>query len=173
MQAVAISTPSFTDSISVSDSNVSVSGSASASQTSQALGLTISANESAAADADLSLCVGPSLLCTAADQGITELKADFCIASTTTYSLTGSLHASASEDLGNITATGVVSIESLGTSMFLVNEQATNGQNVPISMSVPLPAGCYEMIVEVFADAFPSGTGAGSASASCNVLLSP
>ena len=28
-------------------------------------------------------------------------------------------------------------------------------------------------VVEVFADALPSGTGAGSASASCNVLLSP
>jgi Abnormal spindle-like microcephaly-assoc'd, ASPM-SPD-2-Hydin len=173
MQAVAISTPSFTDSISVSDTNVSVSGSASASQTSQAEGSTISANESAAADADLSLCVGPSLLCTAADQGITEFKADFCIASTATYSLTGSVQASASEDLGNITAAGFVSIESLGTSMFLVNEQATNGQNVPISMSVALPAGCYEMIVEVFAQAFPSGTGAGSASASGNVQLSP
>ena len=57
--------------------------------------------------------------------------------------------------------------------MLLVNEQATNGQHVPISMSVALPAGCYDMSVQVFADALPSGTGSGSASASCNVLLSP
>jgi hypothetical protein len=73
-----------------------------------------------------------------------------------------------------ITAVGVVSIETVGpSSMLLVNEQAANGQNVPISMSLPLSAGCYDMTVEVFADALPSGTGAGSASASCNVLLSP
>jgi len=69
---------------------------------------------------------------------------------------------------------GIVSIETVGPSpMFLVNEQATNGQNVPISMSLPLTAGCYDMVVEVFADALPSGTGAGNASASCNVVLSP
>jgi hypothetical protein len=73
-----------------------------------------------------------------------------------------------------ITAVGVVSIETVGpSSMLLVNEQATNGQNVPISMSLPLSAGCYDMTVEVFADALPSGTGAGGASASSNVLLSP
>jgi CSLREA domain-containing protein len=174
MQAVAVSTPSFTGSISVSDTNVSISGSASASQISQAGGSTISATESAAADADLSLCLGPSTLCTAENQGITEFKAEFCITSTTTYSLTGSVQASANEDLGNISAVGIVSIETVGpTPMLLVNEQATNGQNVPISMSLPLSAGCYDMTVEVFADALPSGTGAGSASASCIVLLSP
>ena len=174
MQAIAVSTPSFSDSISVSDTNVSVSGSASASQISQAGGSTISATESAAAAADLSLCVGPSFLCTAENQGITELNAEFCITATTTYSLTGSVQASANQDLGNISAVGIVSIETVGPSpMFLVNEQATNGQNVPISMSLPLTAGCYDMVVEVFADALPSGTGAGNASASCNVVLSP
>jgi CSLREA domain-containing protein len=174
MQAIATSTPSFSDSISVSDTNVSVSGSASASQISQAGGSTISAKESAAAAADLSLCVGPSLLCTAENQGITEFKAEFCITTTTTYSLTGSVQASANQDLGNISAVGIVSIETVGASpMLLVNEQATNGQNVPISMSLPLTAGCYDMTVEVFADALPTGTGAGSASASSNVLLSP
>ncbi len=56
--------------------------------------------------------------------------------------------------------------------MFFVNEQATNGQNVPLSMSVPLPAGCYEMIIEVYATA-AEWNRAGHASASCNVLLSP
>ena len=113
-------------------------------------------------------------MCTAENQGITEFKAEFCIASATTYLLTGSVQAGASEDLGNITAVGIVSIETVGpTPMLLVNEQATNGQNVPISMSLPLTAGCYDMTIEVFADAFPTGTGAGSASASCNVLLSP
>jgi hypothetical protein len=174
MQAVAVSTPSFTDSISVSDTNVDISGSASASQTSQADGATISADESATAAADLSLCPGPSPLCTAENQGITQFEADFCIASDTTYALTGSVQASANEDLSNITATGVVSIETVGPSpMLLVNEQASNGQDVPISMSVPLSAGCYDITVEVFADALPSGTGAGSASSSCNVLLSP
>ncbi|WP_422297150.1 choice-of-anchor Q domain-containing protein [Candidatus Binatus sp.] len=173
-QSVAVSTPSFSDSISVSDTNVSISGSASASQTSAADGATISANESAAADADLSLCVGPSLLCTAENQGITEMETVFCIASDTNYSLSGSVQASANEDIGNITATGVVSIETVGPSpTFIVNEQATNGQDVPLSMSLPLTAGCYDMIVEVYADALPSGTGAGSASSSCNVLLSP
>ncbi|MGC2759495.1 choice-of-anchor Q domain-containing protein [Candidatus Binatus sp.] len=173
-QSVAVSTPSFTDSISVSDTNVSISGSASASQTSAADGSTISADESAAADADLSLCVGPSPVCTAENQGITEMKTVFCIASDTNYSLSGSVQASANEDIGNITATGVVSIETVGPSpMFIVNEQATNGQDVPLSMSLPLTAGCYDMIVEVYADALPSGTGAGSASSSCNVLLSP
>ncbi len=114
MQAVAVSTPSFSDSVSVSDTNVSVSGSASASQTSQANGSTISATESAAAAADLSLCVGPLLLCTAENQGITEFDAEFCIASNTNYSLTGSVQASANQDLGNIPATGVVSIETVG-----------------------------------------------------------
>jgi hypothetical protein len=174
MQAVAISTPSFSDSISVSDADETISGSASASQTSQADGSTISADESAAADSDLSLCLGPSLLCTAEDQGFTEFDAEFCIASDTTYSLTGSVQASANEDLGNITGVAVVSIETVGPSpIFVVNEQASNGQDVPISMSLPLTAGCYDMTVEVFADALPSGTGAGSASSSCNVLLSP
>jgi hypothetical protein len=173
-QSVAVSTPSFTDSVSVSDTNVSISGSASASQTSAADGSTISANESAAADADLSLCVGPSPVCTAENQGITEMENVFCIASDTNYSLTGSVQASANEDIGNITATGIVSIETVGASpMLIVNEQVTNGQDVPLSMSLPLTAGCYDVIVEGFADALPSGTGAGSASSSCNVLLSP
>ena len=120
------------------------------------------------------MCLGPSLLCTAENQGITQFQAEFCIASDTNYSLTGSVQASANQDIGNITAAGVVSIETVGPSpMFIVNEQATNGQDVPISMSVPLTAGCYDMNVEVFSDALPSGTGAGSASSSCNVLLSP
>ncbi len=173
-QAVAVSTPSFTDSISVSDTNVVISGSASASQNSEAEGTTISADESATADADLSLCPGPTSLCTAENQGITELDAEFCIASDTTYSLTGSVQATASEDLGNISGVGVVSLETVGPSpISLVSEQATNGEDVPISLSLPLSAGCYDMSVEVFADALPSGTGAGSVSASCNVLLSP
>jgi hypothetical protein len=173
-QAVAVSTPSFTDSISVSDTDVTISGSASASQTSAANGSTISANESAAADADLSSCLGPPFLCTAVDQGFTQFKAQFCVASKTNYSLTGTVQASANQDLGNITAVGVVSIATSGSMpKFIVNEQATNGQNKPISMPLSLSAGCYDMNVEVFSDALPSGTGAGSASASCNVLLSP
>ena len=172
-QAVAVSTPSFTDSISVSDTNVDISGSASASQTSAANGSTISANESAAANGDLSLC-GPSPLCSAENQGITKFDAQFCITSNTNYSLTGTVQASANQDLGNITATAVVSIETIApTPIFIVNEQATNGQDVPISMSLSLPAGCYDMNVEVFSDALPSGTGGGNASASGNVLLSP
>jgi hypothetical protein len=57
--------------------------------------------------------------------------------------------------------------------VFIVSEQASNGETVPLSMSLPLSAGCYDMTVEVFADALPSGTEMGSASASCNVLLSP
>ena len=64
-----------------------------------------------------------------------------------------SLHAS-----GTNTAVAVVSIETVGPSpILIVNEQASNGQDVPISMSVPLTAGCYDMTVEVFADALPSG----------------
>jgi Cep192 domain 4 len=173
MQAIAVSTPSFTDSVSVSDTNVDISGSASASQTSAANGSTISANESAAADADLSVC-GPSPTCTAENQGFTQFKAEFCIASSTNYSLNGSVQASVNQDLGNISAVGVVSIATSGsTPTFIVNEQASNGQDVPISMSLSLTAGCYDMNVEVFSDALPSGTGAGSASASGNVLLSP
>jgi hypothetical protein len=105
---------------------------------------------------------------------MTEFVADFCIASNTNYALTGSVQASANQDLGNITATGVVSVEALGTSMFLVNEEATNGQNDPISMTLPLSAGgCYEITVEVFADALPSGTGGGTASSSIKIVLSP
>ena len=171
---VAVSTPSFTDSISVSDTDVTISGSASASQTSAANGSTISVNESAAADADLSLCLGSTFVCTALDQGFTQFKAEFCIASSTHYSLTGSVQASANQDLGNITAVGVVSIATSGSMpTFIVNEQASNGQHVPISKSLSLSAGCYDINVEVFSDALPSGTGGGSASASCNVLLSP
>jgi hypothetical protein len=173
MQAVAVSTASFTNSVSVSDTNVDISGSTSASQSSQANGSTISADESAAAAADLSLCPGATPMCSAENQGDTQFKADFCIASDTTYALSGSVQAGASEDMGNISATGVVSIENLTTSSFIVNEQVTNGQNVPISMSLPLTAGCYEIVVEVFADAFSSGTGSGNASSSCKVLLSP
>ena len=100
--------------------------------------------------------------------------AQFCIASATTYSLNGSVQATANQDLGNITATAVVSLETVASMpMLLVNEQATNGQNVPISMSVPLTAGCYEIKVDAFSDALPSGTGSGSASSSCNITMSP
>jgi hypothetical protein len=173
MQAVAVSTPSFSDSVSVSDTNVNISGSASSSQTSAAGGVTISATESSHASADLSLC-GPSPLCTASNRGITMFDAQFCIASATTYSLNGSVQATANQDLGNITATAVVSLETVASMpMLLVNEQATNGQNVPISMSVPLTAGCYEIKVDAFSDALPSGTGSGSASSSCNITMSP
>ena len=172
MQSVAVSTPSFTGSISLSDTNVDISGSASASQNSAANGTTISVGESAAASADLSLCPGST--CTAFNQGSTEFDAMFCIGSATTYSLTGSVQASASEDLGNITATGAVSLATVGSPpMFIVVEEATDGQNVPISMSLPLAAGCYEIDVKVFALAQPSGTGSGSASSSSHVLLSP
>src|SRR5208282_6174274 len=107
----------------VSDTNVVISGSVSASQSSAADGSTISVNESAAADADLSLCPEPSPLCTAVNEGMTQVQAEFCIASDTTYSLTGSVQASASEDVGTITATGVVSIENAGSSMFIYDEQ--------------------------------------------------
>jgi hypothetical protein len=174
MQAAAASTASFTDSVSVSDTNVDISGSAAASQTSNADGSTISANESATADSDLSLCMGSTPMCSAEDQGITEVEVDFCIASDTTYSLTGTLQASASEDLDNTDGVAEVSIETIGeTPVFILDQQASNGETVPLSMSLPLPAGCYDMIVEVFADALPTGTEAVSASASCNVLLSP
>ena len=97
-----------------------------------------------------------------------------CVASNTNYSLTGTVQASPNQDLGNITAVGVVSIATAGsTPIFIVNVQASNGQHVPISKSLSLSAGCYDMNVEVFSDALPSGTGAGSASASGNVLMSP
>ncbi|HKN12323.1 MAG TPA: hypothetical protein VJX68_03925 [Candidatus Binatus sp.] len=66
-----------------------------------------------------------------------------------------------------------MSIENVGSSMFIYDEQATDGQNVPLSMSLPLSAGCYDINVEVYVDALPSGTGSGSASANCNFLLSP
>jgi hypothetical protein len=172
-QAVAVSTPSFSDSISVSDTNLDISGTASSSQTSAANGMTITATESADSGADLSLC-GPSPLCTAENQGFTEFDAKFCITSATTYSLSGSVQASANQDLGNITGTAVVSIQTVASMpTLLVNEQATNGQNIPISMSVPLTAGCYEITVEAFSDALPSGTGSGSASSSCNITMSP
>ena len=64
-------------------------------------------------------------------------RAEFCIASDTTYSLTGTLQASASEDLDN-TAAAEVSIETVGaTPMFIVSEQASDGETVPLSMSLP------------------------------------
>jgi hypothetical protein len=109
----------------------------------------------------------------AVNESMTQLKAEFCIASKTNYSLNGSVHASANQDLGNITAVGVVSITPAGSMNPIVNEQVTNGQDKSISKSLSLSAGCYDMNVQVYSDALPSGTGGGSASASCNVTLSP
>jgi len=99
-----VSTTAFTNSISVSDTNVDISGSASAAQNSQANGSTISADESATSDADLSLCPGQTPLCGAENQGDTKFKADFASRPDTTYFAERFVQASASEDLGNISA---------------------------------------------------------------------
>lgn len=51
--------------------------------------------------------------------------------------------------------------------------QAFNGQSVPISMSVPLPAGCFDFHVKVYATTNGLVAATGSSSALLNVQFSP
>jgi hypothetical protein len=87
--------------------------------------------------------------------------------------LSGSAMASAS-DSSHFFSLAEVSISPITPSMMPpIDIQAPAGQNVLISMSVPLVAGCYEFFVQAFANTQGSVSATGNAAASCNVLLSP
>ena len=147
-----------------------MSGAASAGQTSDADGSSISVDETAAVSGDLSQCADQPLPCMASNQGLTDFTAEFCITADTTYTLSGLIEADPNEDFGNITAVSFVTIAPVGESQIL-NLQASNGESVPISMSVPLAAGCYDIEAEVFANLV--ATSGGSVTATCNINLSP
>jgi hypothetical protein len=80
------------------------------------------------------------------------------------------IEADPNEDFGNITAVSFVTIAPVGGDQIL-NLQASNGESVPLPMSVPLSAGCYDIEAEVFANLV--ATSGGSVTATCNVDLSP
>ena len=181
-QATATATPSFTGAVTLSEAFPSVtgfSGSSSATQTSSADGTSISVDASANTIADISGCLSASVPCTEQNQGITDFTADFCLHNGTTYNLNGSVMASPSvTNSGTTQISGVakLTLSSLTSLMDFVDIQATNGQNINISTSIPtlmLPADCYELSVEAFADTNGPVSASGSASATCNVTLSP
>jgi CSLREA domain-containing protein len=169
-QAAAASTPSFNSNLSLVDTQVNMSGAASAGQTSDADGSSITVDETAAVSGDLSQCADQPLPCMASNEGLTDFTAEFCITADTTYTLSGLIEADPNEDFGNITAVSFVTIAPVGESQIL-NLQASNGESVPISMSVPLAAGCYDIEAEVFANLV--ATSGGSVTATCNINLSP
>jgi Abnormal spindle-like microcephaly-assoc'd, ASPM-SPD-2-Hydin len=169
-QAAAASTPSFNSNLSLVDTQVDMSGAASAGQTSDADGSSISVDATAAVSGDLSQCADQPLPCMAENQGLTDFSAEFCISADTTYTLSGLIDADPNEDFGNITAVSFVTITPIGADQIL-NLQASNGQSVPLPMSVPLAAGCYDIEAEVFANIV--ATSGGSVTATCNVNLSP
>jgi len=169
-QAAAASTPSFNSNLSLVDTQVDMSGAASAGQTSDADGSSISVDATAAVSGDLSQCADQPLPCMAENQGLTDFSAEFCISADTTYTLSGLIEADPNEDFGNITAVSFVTITPIGADQIL-NLQASNGQSVPLPMSVPLAAGCYDIEAEVFANIV--ATSGGSVTATCNVNLSP
>jgi hypothetical protein len=172
-QATATSTPSFSANFSVGDTNVDMSGSSSAAQTSSVSGSTISLNASAMVATDVSACLGQPEPCFEQNQGFTEFDTQFCIGQETDFSLGGSEQASASEDDDEILAVAALTITSLTPpETEFVNEQAFNNQTVPISMDVPLPAGCYDLNAKIYADA-NAVSASGSAQSSCSVTFSP
>jgi Abnormal spindle-like microcephaly-assoc'd, ASPM-SPD-2-Hydin len=169
-QAAAAATPSFNSNLSLVDTQVDMSGAASAGQTSDANGSSISVDETAAVSGDLSQCADQPLPCMASNQGLTDFQAEFCISADTTYTLSGLIEADPNEDFENITAVSFVTIAPVGGSQIL-NLQASNGESVPLPMSVPLTAGCYDIEAEVFANLV--ATSGGSVTATCNIDLSP
>ena len=169
-QAAAASTPSFNSNLSLVDTQVDMSGAASAGQTSDADGSSITVDETAAVSGDLSQCADEPLPCMASNEGLTDFTAEFCLTADTTYTLSGLIEADPNEDFGNITAVSFVTIAPVGGSQIL-NLQASNGESVPLPMSVPLAAGCYDIEAEVFANLV--ATSGGSVTATCNINLSP
>ncbi len=147
-----------------------MSGAASAGQTSDADGSSINVDETAAVSGDLSQCADQPLPCMAENQGLTDFQAEFCISADTTYTLSGLIEADPDEDFTNISAVSFVTIAPVGQPQIL-NLQASNGESVPLPMSVPLSAGCYDIEAEVFANLVT--TSSGSVTATCNVNLSP
>jgi hypothetical protein len=174
-QATAAATPSYSGNAGVGDSLTGMTGVASSNQTSAANGTTIAVNATASTTSDVSGCANPSQ-CFEQNQGITDFMADFRIDNATAYTLSGSAMASASVVSGGVTqisGVATVTIQSLTTLMDVVDISATNGQNIPISMPVILPADMYEFNVQVFADTNGQISVSGSSSAGCNVLFGP
>ena len=170
-QATATSTPSFNASVGVSDTNVGMSGSASASQTSSASNLGISVIATANVASDVSGCSGPQP-CIAEDEGITKFDAVFCLAQGAAIPITGSAQASMSQAAGQVFAVAALTVSNFNMPpMDFVDVQAFNGTNEPFAMIVPLPAGCYDFNVQVFATDNGPVSATGIASSNLNVLF--
>ena len=172
-QATAASTASFSTNLNVSDENVDMSGNAQSTQTSSIAGSTISVDATATASSDVSACSGQAAPCVEGNQGFTEFDTDVCLASAATYTISGTLQASAALDSDQIYAVAALLVTNeLGEpATSYVNEQAFDDVTDQISMNVALPAGCFDFNVQVFAVA--GGSNTGSANASCNVEFSP
>ena len=172
-QATATSTPSFSVNLNISDENVDMSGSAQSTQTSSVAESTISVDATASVTSDVSACAGQPAPCIEDDQGLTEFDTDVCLDAAATYTISGTVEASAALDSSEIyaVATLLVTNELGSPTTDYVNEQAYDDVSIPLSINVPLPAGCYDFNVEVFAVA--DGSNTGSANASCNVQFSP
>jgi hypothetical protein len=174
-QATASATPSYTGSAGVGDSLGGLTVSSSSSQMSSADGTTIAANTSANLSSDVSGCVDPSK-CSEQSQGITDFIAEFCISNVTAYNLFGSATASPSVMNGTNTqiyGTGSVTLQSMTSLMYYADIEASNGEDVPISWPVVLPADCYEFHVEAFANTQGAVSASGNVTATCDVTLSP
>jgi hypothetical protein len=172
-QATAASTASFSTNLNVSDENVDMSGNAQSTQTSSVAGSTISVDATATASSDVSACSGQAAPCVEGNQGFTEFDTDVCLASAATYTISGTLQASAALDSDQIYAVAALLVTNeLGEpATDYVNEQAFDDVTDQISMNVALPAGCFDFNVQVFAVA--DGSNTGSANASCSVEFSP
>jgi hypothetical protein len=172
-QATAVSTASFSTNLNVSDENVDMSGNAQSTQTSSIAGSTISVDATATASSDVSACSGQAAPCIEGNQGFTEFDTDVCLASAATYTISGTLQASAALDSDQIYAVAALLVTNeLGEpATSYVNEQAFDDVTDQISMNVALPAGCFDFNVQVFAVA--DGSNTGSANASCSVEFSP
>ena len=172
-QATAASTASFSTNLNVSDENVDMTGNAQSTQTSSVAGSTISVDATATASSDVSACSGQAAPCVEGNQGLTEFDTDVCLASAATYTISGTLQASAALDSDQIYAVAalLVTNEVGEPATSYVNEQAFDDVTDQISMNVALPAGCFDFNVQVFAVA--GGSNTGSANASCSVEFSP
>jgi hypothetical protein len=171
--ATATSTPSFTGNLNLSDENVDMSGSAQSTQTSSIVGSTISVDAAANVNSDVSACAGQAAPCIEDDQGFTEFDTDVCLDAATTYTISGTVQASAALDSSEIYAVASVLVtnELVEPTTDYVDVQAYDDVSVPLSTKVPLPAGCYDFNVQVFAVA--DGSNTGSANASSDVQFSP
>jgi hypothetical protein len=150
-----------------------MSGNAQSTQTSSVAGSTISVDATATASSDVSACSGQAAPCVEGNQGFTEFDTDVCLASAATYTISGTLQASAALDSDQIYAVAALLVTNeLGEpATDYVNEQAFDDVTDQISMNVALPAGCFDFNVQVFAVA--DGSNTGSANASCGVEFSP